>query len=141
MGIVEILLTTVLPALLPVGTDALKQGAAQLFGSPQPRTFEQMVQWEQLGLEKMKAIAQLDTVVGQPSQWVVDLRGSARYVVVFLILIWAALAYAIHGEASMVVWMLENNEQVAHPTTLGMLAQSAVFFLLGDRLYSNLKGR
>lgn len=132
------LLSTILPALLPVATNAAKEATSKWLGSPGPRTFEETVAWEKLGVEKMQAIAQLDTVVGQPSQWVVDLRASARYLAVFAILLWSAVAYAIHGEASMVVHLQDGTIE---PTMLGMLAQAATFFLLGDRLLANTGGR
>ncbi len=130
MGIIEILTTMVLPALLPVGTNAIKEATAKWLGSPGPRTFEETLQWEQAQIGRMEAIAKLDTAVGQPSQWVVDLRASARYLVVFAVLLWAGVAYALRGESVMIV--------DGTTTTLGMLAQSSVFFLLGDRIFVNV---
>lgn len=138
MGIIEILTTMVLPALLPVGTNAIKEATAKWLGSPGPRTFEESLQWEQAQVARMEAIAKLDTVAGSPSQWVTDVRASARYVIVFLIIGWAIVAYAIHGEDSLVAYSTAG-EPVA--TMLGQLVQSAVFFLLGDRLFANLPGR
>jgi hypothetical protein len=132
------LLSTVLPALLPVATNAAKEATSKWLGTPGPRTFEETLAWEKAGIEKMEAIARLDTVVGQPSQWVVDLRASARYLAVFAILLWAAVAYVTHGEASMVVTTADGSVE---PTMLGMLAQAATFFLLGDRLFGTLQGR
>ncbi len=131
-----LLLSTILPALLPAATHAVKEATNKFLGSPGPRTFEETLQWESAGLEKMKALATLDTVIGQPSQWVVDLRASARYLAVFAILLWGAIAYAIHGEASMVLWA----DGVHSPTSLGLLVNSATFFLLGDRLFQNIRG-
>lgn len=132
-----LLLSTILPALLPVATNAVKEATGKWLGSPGPRTFEESLQWLQAQVSLMEAIAKLDTVVGQPSQWVVDLRASARYIVVFAIIVWAAAAYCIHGEPALVIWI----EGTPNPTSLGLLVNSAAFFLLGDRLFQNIKGK
>jgi len=120
-----LLLTTILPALLPVAANAAKEATSKWLGSPGPRTFEETLLWEDKSIAKMQAIAQLDTVVGQPSQWVVDLRASSRYLAVFAILLWGAVAYALHGEGSLVVWGAGG---VPNPTSLGLLINSATFF-------------
>lgn len=138
MGIIEILTTMVLPALLPVGTNAIKEATAKWLGSPGPRTFEESLQWEQAQVSRMQALAALDTAIGQPSQWVVDLRASARYLIVFAVLLWASVAYLVHGEDALVAYSTSGDPVT---TTLGMLTQSAVFFLLGDRIFVNSRGR
>lgn len=72
--------TAIVSALLPAGIEAVKN----VFGAISRRWFglsvDDQIKLENAGVERLKALAQLDTPVGQPSQWVVDLRAAFRYV-------------------------------------------------------------
>lgn len=75
-----ILETAVISALLPAGVDAIKS----LFGAASRKwvglSVEDQIKLDNANVEKLKALAQLDNPGGTPSQWVVDLRASFRYV-------------------------------------------------------------
>ncbi len=74
------LIETLLATLVPVGVEGIKQLIANKTGSVKPTTIAEQIQLDQNEIERIKAVAALDTPVGSPSQWVVDLRASARYI-------------------------------------------------------------
>lgn len=133
--LLEFLATTLLPALVPAAVDGIKSGIGMLTGNKAaaPQTFTDVIELAKLDIEKLKVLAELDKVQGTISQWVADLRASARYIAVFVIL----LGYGA----------LATVDAVWQPVTSGvldqwaMLAQSAVFFLLGDRVWMGIKGQ
>lgn len=74
------ILETIVASLVPVAAESVKQLITKFVGGVKPTTVAEQIQIDQSDIEKLKAIAQLDTPIGQPSQWVVDLRASARYI-------------------------------------------------------------
>ena len=74
------ILESLLGALIPIGAEALKQGLSKLTGGIKPATIDDQIKLNQSDISRLEALAKLDTPIGQPSQWVVDLRASARYV-------------------------------------------------------------
>jgi hypothetical protein len=73
------LLTTLLSALLPVGVEGIKQVIVTKLGGVKATTVDEQIRLDQNDVEKLKALGTLDTPGGTPSQWVVDLRASSRY--------------------------------------------------------------
>jgi hypothetical protein len=71
---------TIIAALLPVGVEGIKQVAARFLGGVRATTIDEQIKLDQNEIERIKALAALDTPIGQPSQWVVDLRASCRYI-------------------------------------------------------------
>lgn len=124
---IETILTTIVPALLPAAADAIKLGVRKLTGaSEKPATMEERIELEKLDIEKLKALATLDAPGGQPSQWVIDLRASSRYLAVYLIMLnFYAVIYT--GQSLDIIQLSAQ------------LASSAFFFLFGDRVYLHLK--
>ena len=74
------ILETIVAALVPVGAEAVKQLITKFTGGVKPATIDEQIRLDQNDIERTKAIAALDAPIGQPSQWVVDLRASARYI-------------------------------------------------------------
>ena len=74
------IIETIIAALVPVGAEAVKQLITKFTGGVKPATIDEQIRLDQNDIERTKALAALDTPIGQPSQWVVDLRASARYV-------------------------------------------------------------
>lgn len=74
------LLETLLSALLPVAVEGGKQAINKWMGGVKATTIDEQIKLDQSEVERIKAMAQLDTPIGAPSQWVVDLRASARYI-------------------------------------------------------------
>ncbi len=80
MDAMSALLTTLLSALVPVGVEGIKQVVVSKFGGIKPTTIAEQIQLDEQEIKRLEAIAKLDNPGGTPSQWVVDLRASARYI-------------------------------------------------------------
>jgi len=76
----SMLLTTLLSALLPVGVESIKQVVVSKLGGVKATTVDEQIRLDQNEVEKLNALAKLDNPGGTPSQWVVDLRASSRYI-------------------------------------------------------------
>jgi hypothetical protein len=74
------LIETLLAALVPVGVEGIKQLIVNKTGIVKPTTIAEQIQLDQNEIERIKAVAALDTPIGTPSQWVIDLRASSRYI-------------------------------------------------------------
>lgn len=122
------LLELLLPALLPSVIDAAKGLFGGLGRKIGGLSVEDEIKLEGAGVEKLKALAALDTPSGTPSQWVVDLRAAFRYVAAGVsILIGAYLGYKF----------------AAIPDALelaGQLISAPFAFIFGERLYFGMKG-
>lgn len=80
------LLTTLLSALIPVGVEGIKQGITALTGGVKPTTVAEQLQLDEQDIKRLEAVAKLDNPGGTPSQWVIDLRASARYLAAFAVI-------------------------------------------------------
>jgi len=72
--------TAIVSALLPAGVEMAKSlfgGLGRKWGG---LSVEDEIKLESATVERLKALAELDNPVGTPSQWVVDLRASFRYI-------------------------------------------------------------
>jgi hypothetical protein len=74
------LIETIVGALLPVAVESGKQLITKWVGGVKPTTIDEQIKLDQAEVARLEALARLDTPVGTPSQWVIDLRASARYV-------------------------------------------------------------
>ncbi len=74
------LLETIVGAFVPVAAEGIKGLVGKFIGGVKPVTIDDQVKLDQSEISKLQAIAALDTPGGTPSQWVIDLRASARYV-------------------------------------------------------------
>lgn len=120
------IIETILASLVPVAIEGLKQAGARWFGGVRATTVDEQIKLDSNEIAKIEAIAKLDTPVGTPSQWVVDLRASARYV--------GALAVIVTGIGSLFVPGLDKSVQA-----LALEAANIAFgFLFGSRIVSNL---
>lgn len=109
-------------ALVPVGVEAIKQVITNFTGGVKPTTIAEQIHLNNAEIEKLKALAALDTPVGNPSQWVVDLRASSRYV--------GALITIFVGLSTL--YIQEMPEQVK---VIGLEAANIAFgFLFGTRI-------
>ena len=73
------LIESVVGALLPVVVESGKQLLTKWVGGVRPTTIDEQIKLDQSEVARLEALAKLDTPVGTPSQWVIDLRASARY--------------------------------------------------------------
>lgn len=127
----SLILTTLLPALLPVVIDMVKVGWSKIIGIPtgEPMNFNERLEEKRLDIEKLKALATLDKPSGNISQWVADLRASFRYIAVGVIVL-AAITYN---------FLPEGYQNPIGLNYLNQLGASATFFIIGDRVYLGLK--
>ena len=116
---------SIIGALVPIGAEAIKQITTKWFGGVQPTTIEDKLKLDASDIERIKAIALLDQPVGTPSQWVVDLRASARYI--------GALAVIACGISSVFITGLPPGVYV----TALEAANIAFGFLFGQRIVSS----
>lgn len=80
------LIETIIGALLPVAIEGGKQIITKWVGGVKPTTIDEQIKLDQNEIARIEALAKLDTPVGTPSQWVIDLRASARYIGALLVI-------------------------------------------------------
>jgi len=80
------LLETIIGALLPVAIEGGKQVITKWVGGVKPTTIDEQIRLDQNEVSRLEALAKLDTPIGTPSQWVIDLRASARYIGALLVI-------------------------------------------------------
>jgi hypothetical protein len=120
------ILELLLPAILPAAMDGVKNllgGISRRIGG---LSVEDQLKIETAGIEKLKALADLDTPVGTPSQWVVDLRASFRYI--------AAGVSILTGSA-----LMFYNPLVAEGIAEYLIG-APFAFIFGERMYLGLRG-
>lgn len=122
------LLELLLPALLPSVIDAAKGLFGGLGRKIGGLSVEDEIKLENSGIEKLKALAALDTPSGTPSQWVVDLRASFRYVS-------AGVSILIGAYLGVKFAAVPDALQLA-----GQLISAPFAFIFGERLYFGMKG-
>jgi hypothetical protein len=120
------LLSALISAFVPVFTEGTKQFISHKLGGVKATTVQEQIQLDNNEIERLKAVAALDNPGGTPSQWVIDLRASARYVAAGVVIVGGgALAYM---------------PEIPEPIKLVAIdAVSTVFgFLFGTRLVANV---
>jgi len=122
----SLLLSTVLPALLPALSDGVRGLVGKFTGGAgaNPQNVDEVIKLQEAETQRLEALAKLDSVGGGVSPWVANLRASSRYIAV-----WVALA-----QWPIVLWLVPE-----YADTGAQFAQSAFFFLFGDRVYLHLK--
>lgn len=121
--------SVVIPAVIDFFKGAGSAISRKWFGE----SVDDQIKIQNADIEKLKALAQLDNPYGTPSQWVIDLRASFRYIgAAASMLIGGACIYA--GVA-----VPEASQDVLE---IGFTLVGAPFgFIFGERLYLGLKGK
>lgn len=120
------LITALISALIPVGVEGAKQVINKAVGGPKPTTIAEQIELEKADIARLEAVAKLDDPHGTPSQWVVDLRASARYI--------AAWVVILGGGATLFT------DSPLEVKALAVEAISVAFgFLFGTRIIANFK--
>lgn len=127
MAILEsMLISSLLPAVVDIGKNLLGAATNKWIGM----SVDEQIKLQNADVEKLKAIAELDNPHGTPSQWVVDLRASFRYIGAGISIL-AGGAIAVLGiDANNVAVLDAGLQLVAIPFS----------FIFGERLYLGLKG-
>lgn len=121
------ILESIIGALIPVGVEGVKQLIGHLAGDVKPVSVDEQIKLDQNEIERIKALALLDTPVGTPSQWVVDLRASSRYI--------GALVTIAVGLSTLYMSNIPKEVQV-----IGLEAANIAFgFLFGTRIIASKK--
>ena len=120
------IIESIIGALVPVGVEGIKQIINRFTGGVKPTTVAEQVQLERIDIERIEAIAKLDAPAGTPSQWVIDLRASARYI--------GALFVIGVGIGTLFLNVPADIQRI------GIEAANIAFgFLFGSRIMANLK--
>ena len=120
------ILETILGALGPVGIDGIKSLIGMFTGGVKPLNIDDQIKLDQNEIAKLEAIAKLDNPYGQPSQWVIDLRASSRYL--------GALFVILVGIGTLFLPVEPEIQRI------GIEAANIAFgFLFGTRIMANLK--
>ncbi len=120
------ILETIIGALVPVGVEGIKQLIGKFTGGVKPITIEDQIKLDQSEIARIEALAKLDNPYGTPSQWVVDLRASSRYI--------GALTVIVVGLSTLFLPV------DAYVQRIGLEAANIAFgFLFGSRIMANLK--
>ena len=121
-----ILLSTLLPAAVDIVKNFFGAASRRFVGL----SVDDQVKLQTADVAKLEALSKLDSPHGTPSQWVVDLRSSFRYIAAgVVILIGAGMAYLgfTAKDQALIVAGLD-------------LAGMPFGFIFGERLWQGLKG-
>lgn len=121
-----ILASVVLPAII----DLFKGGATAVSRKFFGQSLDDQLKLQAADIEKLKAVAALDTPVGTPSQWVIDLRASYRYICATLVIL---VGCAITGAGIYTV------DEVVITSGLELIGMP-FGFIFGERMLLSLKG-
>lgn len=123
-----ILETIILPALVPAAIDMIRTTVNRVVGV-KAQTVDEVIQLRNSEVEKLKALAEMDNPGGTPSQWVIDLRGSFRYILAGVTICAAVTTLYVPGVPEV---LFDYSWQAA----------SAVFsFLFGEHIMLRIKNK
>ena len=125
----SLLLTSLLSALVPVGVEGVKQVITNYVGGVKPTSVAEQIQLDEQEIKRLQAVAALDNPGGTPSQWVIDLRASTRYIAAIgIILAGICAVYAPDVDTTIRALAIEA-------------ANVAFGFLFGQRIVANFQGK
>ena len=123
MGVLE---TALLSAIAPAAIDIFKNFVGAVGRKIAGVSVDDQIKLQNADLDKLKTLAQLDQPTGAPSQWVVDLRASFRYI---------GAGVSIAGG----LLLMGLDPSLAE---LGAQLVAAPYsFIFGERLYFGLTGK
>lgn len=122
----SLLLSTGLPILL----DLLKSAGGAVSRKFLGLSVEDQIKLDNAQVQRLRALAILDNPYGEPSKWVINLRGAFRYVAACIIIL-GGLGLAAYGAYA----------SDADFITSGLELAAAPFgFIFGERLVLSFKG-
>jgi hypothetical protein len=123
-----ILESIILPALVPAAIDMIRTTVNRVVGV-KAQTVEEVIQLRNSEVTKLQALAAMDNPGGTPSQWVIDLRGSFRYILAGVTITAAVTTLYVPGVPEV---LFDYSWQAA----------SAVFsFLFGEHIMLRIKNK
>lgn len=120
-------LELLLPSLIPVLSNGIGNLITKWTGGAKAQSVDDVVKLGQLEIDKLNALASLDKPYGNPSQWVVDLRASFRYIAVLLVWLFTFAA------------LFTPSVPAALTETMLTLAGATLSFIIGERMMLSFK--
>lgn len=121
------LVETIVAAIVPAFIEGTKQLIVRFTGGVKPTSVNEQIQLQEAEMRRLQALAALDNPHGKPSQWVVDLRASSRYLGCLTVI----------GAGLIALFVPDIDSYVR---ALAMEAASVCFgFLFGQRILVNFK--
>lgn len=122
------LLSLLLPALVPVASDAVRGIISKFTGGAGaiPQNVDEEIRLMEAKTKNLQALAELDKPAGNISQWVADLRASFRYIAAGVVILAAVttLFAPVEKELAEIAWQA---------------AGSVWAFVFGDRMWMYIK--
>jgi len=125
---------SILAAFIPTLSQGLQQLFNKFLGSAQPRTLSERIQLIEAEARAAESLAALDTVVGTPSQWVVDLRSALRPIASLVLVGGFVVTVMVISLGGVKV----GPGDAVFLGVLGELAGCAIFYWFGERFQFNL---
>ena len=119
-----ILETALISALAPAAVDGIKSLLGGLGRKVGGLSVDDEIKLKNADVARLEIVSKLDTPVGTPSQWVIDLRSSFRYIAAGICVLSPILALVIAPETLVLT---------------GELAAGAFSFIFGERMLLSLK--
>lgn len=116
--------------VVPILTDFFKSAAPAVSRKIFGESVDDTIKLAQVDISRTEALAKLDNPYGTPSQWVIDLRGSFRYI---------ASAILLVGGLGLAYWALYKNNPILVAAGID-LALSPSGFILGERMVLTFRG-
>lgn len=121
--------TMIFPALVPALTDGARALIAKFTGGAgaQPQSVAEAIQLMEAQTKRVQALAELDKLPDGAAGWVINLRGSFRYV----------------ATGGIVSAALVGTFASINPVLLALLydmAGASMSFIIGERMYMNIRG-
>lgn len=133
--------STIVAALLPAGIDILKDSAGAVSRKIVGLSVDDEIKLKKADVERLTAIAALDNPYGTPSQWIVDLRASFRYIAAAVLILAGIVIMGVGADQYL------NHAETIDPELawgiilLGAETAGAPFsFIFGERMWTGLKG-
>lgn len=121
--------TLIATVVLPAAIDLLKGGLTRIGNKISGLSVDDQIKLQNADISKLEALAKIDNPYGTPSQWVIDLRASFRYIFAG-ILVLGGLAMAAYGTY--------KSDQAVITAGFETAAAPGVF-ILGERFWTGLK--
>ena len=129
--------TALIGALVPAGLDIVKTlmgGVSQYItrkaGGVIPTTIAEVIQLENSNVTRLEALSKLDNPYGVPSQWVVNLRASFRYIAAALFILCFIVNLLLAAFSPIAGQFIPIS---------GELAAGAASFIFGERMLLSFK--
>jgi len=127
------ILATILSALVPIGIEGIKQVITRFAGGVKATTIDEQIKLDASDVARLEAIAKMDAPIGTPSQWVVDLRASCRYIAALVVIGVGITSVYIPGLSPSVVLVALEAANIAFGFLFGTRVAAGLSALAGKK--------